>query len=658
MIKIKPMRALLIIRKNLFRETFYFNILLWLVSIALITSCSKTKEDAIGETIDLIVKVEGVDSDITMPNTKSAARSNYVLLPTDEEAQPSTVTKDDVAFISKSEVQPDKEGFDLKREVYATKSTPMDPGIKYRLLVYTMSNVLVSSVEVTAGQAQRISVTSGATYKWRAYSYNTSDPIPAPDPNNPEVMTPTATTLLYAKGEITPTAPSNILAITFKHQLTQLRVVVKDGSGFRSVISVDGQIGDPNLIKTCAFDLLAGEKKAGTTVPANVSTLDFAPETVQGVTRQVARCYTSDQNIASYGLWINSMKIQYTSTVDRTITDGGGYFAFGIDPWIKTGYILQGTLDIVFRLPTMTILPFSNANAPYRLDPGSAAGEFIRDARNFGPTSNYVRISGLNIVAPSTATLAHESSVGWTRFKNLMTNPATYPDVLIIANWFNYLDDASWDLVKQYIDRGGNVFYLHDEPDPLYEKYAQRGIGNILGQTVSMSDIGESWGVYKFTDTPEGAADVEILNGPFGDVRPFHWGQDRVGSGYINGYIGNNVIAYSTHSQNYKAPSPAGMAFFRHKTKGFFFVGDGGFYLNANSTSTVVDYLQYPFRINPSTKFPILDPYGVRAQTGSPTLGQPGKNVNGGYTIANSMMFGNIMSWMLNRAHYHGINRN
>ncbi|TDQ77879.1 fimbrillin family protein [Sphingobacterium yanglingense] len=652
------MRTLLIIRKNLFRGTFYFNILLLLVSIALITSCSKTKEEAVGETIDLIVKVEGVDSDVTMPNTKSSARSNYVLLPTDEEAQPSTVTKDDVTFISKSEVEPDKEGFALKKDVYATKSTPMDPGIKYRLLVYTMSNVLVSSVEVTAGQAQRISVTSGTTYKWRAYSYNTSDAIPAPNPSNPEVMTPTATTLLYAKGEITPTAPSNILAITFKHQLTQLRVVVKDGSGFRSVLSVDGQIGDPNLIKTSAFDLLAGEKKAGTTVPANVSTLDFAPETVEGVTRQVARCYTSDQNIASYGLWINSMKIQYTSTVDRTITDGGGYFTFGTDPWVKTGYILQGTLDIVFRLPTMRILPFSNNNASngYRLAPATAAGAFLREPANFGPNSKYVGITSLTIDAPTTATEATSSSTGWNRFKALMTNPATYPDVLIVASWYNYLDDACWDLVKQYIDRGGNVLYTHDDAN-LEGSYAGRGIGNIMGSPVSLERNVESYGVYKFTDTPAGEADLDILNGPFGDARPYHLGQDRIGTSYVTGYNGPNAIVYSNHAQNKTAPSKPGMVFFRHKTKSFFFVGDGGFYLNEKVTA-VTSFTEDPFRFNPATKFPALAPYGQSAVNGSPAYGTPGTNVNGGFTIANSIVFGNMMAWMLNRAHYHGINRN
>ncbi|MDR2285618.1 MAG: hypothetical protein LBE37_20565, partial [Sphingobacterium sp.] len=300
------------------------------------------------------------------------------------------------------------------------------------------------------------------------------------------------------------------------------------------------------------------------------------------------------------------------------------------------------------------ILPFSNGNASngYRLDPATAAGAFLREPANFGPTSKYVGIKSLTIDAPTSATLAHESFIGWNKFKALMTNPATYPDVLIVASWFNYLDDACWDLVKQYIDRGGNVLFTLDDAT-LEGSYAGRGIGNIMGASVSTERNVESYGVYKFTDTPEGAADDIMLNGPFGDARPYHLGQDRIGTSYVTGYTGNNAIVYSNHAQNKVAPSKPGMVFFRHKTKGFVFVGDGGFYLNEKLTA-VTSTTDDPFRINPATKFPALAPYGSAAVSGSPASGTPA----GGFTIANSIVFGNMMSWMLNRAHYHGINRN
>ena len=657
---------LLIIPKDMFKATFCYNIFLLIVSVVLITGCSKTKKEEevdAGEAVDLIFKVEGVDSDITMPNTKSsAANTNYVLLPTNAEENQETFVKDDLIFNVRSDQSADESGFeDLKK--YGTKSVPMGNGIRYRLMVYTQANVLVASIEVTAGEAKNVGVTSGQTYKWFAYSYNTSDAIPAPNATNPVLTTPTTTPLLYASGQITPTAPGTVLPITFKHQLTQLRMEIKESSGFRAILSATGEFGLDDYVKTGTFNILTGA--IGTLASANVSTVNFTTEAGASGTKQVMHYYTADHGINYYTVKVNSLKVQYTSTTQRTLNSNsfpnGGYtgaFGFGPTPVNKKGYVLKGTLDITFALPTMRILPFSNGNASdgYRLDPATAAGAFLREPANFGPTSKYVGIKSLTIDPPSTATLAVGSSTGWNRFKALMTNPATYPDVLIVANWFNYLDDACWDLVKQYIDRGVNVLYTHDDAT-LEGTYAARGIGNIMGSPVSLERNVESYGVYKVTDTPTGAADLDILNGPFGDARPYHIGQDRVGTSYVTGYNGPNAIVYSNHAQNKTAPSKPGMVFFRHKTKSFFFVGDGGFYLNEKVTA-VTSFTEDPFRFNPATKFPALAQYGQAAVNGSPAYGTPGTNVNGGFTIANSIIFGNMMAWMLNRAHYHGINRN
>ncbi|MBL1411470.1 hypothetical protein [Sphingobacterium faecale] len=665
------MRYLLIIPKNAFtfKGKLHYKIILLIVTTALISSCSKMKkeEGPLGETIDLIFTVDGVDSDITAPNLKASANSdNYVLLPADKKTNQGSFTKNDVIFSIQSDQRKDTSGFehllntDLKnkRELYAA-TVPMKNDTKYRLLVYTSSNALVASVEVTAGQQQHITVTSGSTYKWYAYSYNTTTPIPAPNPSSPVVTTPTTTPLLYASGTIIPTANGTKLPILFKHQLNQFQIEIKESSGFRAILNTTGEFINADAIKTSTFNILTAAKSPLTS--ANITKLNFVTEVEAGVVKRVARYYTAQEDVASFGVKIDSLNIQYKVNDPRLLTEdelpGNGYttFAFGTDPYYKKGYVLKGTMLVSFTLPRMRIAPFSNSNASngYRLAPATAAGKFLRTASNFGLGSQYVSIAQLDIDAPSTGNLATRTSTGWNRFKTLMSNPANYPDILIIANWYNYLNDECWDLVKDYIDAGGNVFYTHDEPDGVYEKYAQRGIGNILGQTVSMSDISEYAGVYKFTDTPSGAGDEVILNGPFGDARSYHWGQDRIGTGYINGYTGSDVIIYSTHSQNYKAPSPQGMCFFRHKSKSFFFVGDGGFYLNEKVIAVTTTH-EDPFRINPTTVFPILQGYGYPGATGSPAAGTSA----GGFQIANSIVFGNIISWMLNRAHYHGINRN
>ncbi|MFD2557112.1 hypothetical protein [Sphingobacterium tabacisoli] len=654
------MRDLLIIPKKTVKRIVYYKALLLVVSAFLIAGCSKTKKEeevATGEAVELIFKVEGVDSDISLPNLKSSAgRSNYVLLPEEEKPNEETFIKDDVFFAVKSDMSADQSGFEELLKP-GTRSVSMENNTKYRLLVYTNANALVASIEVTTGQVQHISVTSGTTYKWYAYSYNTSASIPAPNTVNPVLTTPTSTPLLYASGTITPTALGTVLPILFKHQLTHYKVEVKESTGFRAILATTGEFSNSNIIKTGTFNILTGELPQGALTSANITTLNFVNETEGGVNKRVAHHYSADHGLATWGVKINSLNVQYTSTTTRPISgsslpnDGYVSFSFGTTPYFKPGYLLKGTLEITFSLPRMHILPFSNAanGDGYRLGPNSGAGKFLGTATNFGPTSKYVPIKEIYIDPPTNDNLASTLSSSWTRFKNRMSDPATYPDVLVLANNYNYWDAECWVLINNYINRGGNVFYTQDAGGA--ESYAATGISNILGQSVGMVLNTENYTVYKFTDTYEALIDSTILMGPFGDVRNYHWGQDRLGASYVTGYTGNNVIAYSTHSQNDGPPSQAGMVLFRHKTKGFFFAGDGGFFLYDNISAS--NTTREPFRIN-SSNFPITAGYGTAATSNSPGKGTPA----GGFTIANSMMFGNVMAWMLNRAHYYGINRN
>ncbi len=85
----------------------------------------------------------------------------------------------------------------------------------------------------------------------------------------------------------------------------------------------------------------------------------------------------------------------------------------------------------------------------------------------------------------------------------------------------------------------------------------------LLGQPLLVAKPSENYGVYNFTDTQEGENDVAILDGVFGDVRPYYWGQVRVGTTYVRGYTGTDAIVYSNRAQNYKPQVKPGMAFFR-----------------------------------------------------------------------------------------------
>lgn len=623
-----------------------------LLLIFVSSSCSKKSDDnqSIGEKVDLIVKVAGVKDVTTELNLKASGAGNSTIsLPSLDTSFKHTFAKNDLVWKVESHQIINSDGFKsnidngIKTKASLSAATsPMDTGVKYRLLLYSSSNELIASVETTVGQEQHFSVTSGETYKWYAYSYNTSASIPSPNSASPTITTPINTPLLYASGQISPTTYGTILPITFQHQLTQLRVEIKESSGFRAILGATGEFTNNNYVQTSTFDILTGQK-TGALISANISTLSFMSEVNADTVKQVAKYYTANDAISSYSVNINSLNVQYTKTSTRSLVStnlpntGVQNFIFSSTPTNKRGYVLKGTLQLSFVLPTMTILPFSNSsdNNGYRFGTGTAAGAFLRAAANFGPSSDYVRIKSLTVIAPTTANEATTGTTGWNRFIALMNDPAKYPDILVVANWFNYLNDQCWDLINDYINAGGNVFYTHDEPGG--ELYAARGIGNIFGVTgLGLNRPSESSHTYRFTDT-QNAENDGILRGPFGDVRPYYWGQDRVGTTYITGYNGSEAIVYSNRSQNATPPATPGMAFFRHKTKSFFYVGDVGFYNNNSLTETSTT--QFPFRVNASY-FPVLAPYS-----------------SSNNLIANSFMFGNVMSWMLNRAHYNPIDR-
>jgi len=646
--------------------SYKLGILVFVLLTLFLESCSKVKNDNLlsGEDVNLVIKVNGLETPVDDINLRASSSRLRSAGSNHENGIKERIEENDLVIdVSSNQVVNTidlviTDGMMNRNKLAAAKIDTMGNGIRYRVLIYKSSGEFVASMETTVNKEEHLTVASGETYNWYAYSYNSSAVIPAPNYNNPTLTTSVSSPLLYASGTIKPTTAGTILPITFKHMLTQLKVQVREASEFRAILQADGKFVNENYVKTSNFDIRTG-LKIGAMTSAKISNLTFVRGTGFDSLSQIAHYYTADNNIASFQVKMNAIEVQYTALNKRTLTTdlpNGGVlnFSFSNTPVNKAGYSLKGLAELNFLLPTMKILPFSNADDgnTYRLAEATSPGLFVRDVRNFGKNSNYVRINALDVVEPSLATYAEANVLGWNRFIALMNNPANYPDVLILANWYNYFDNKCWDLIKDYIDAGGNVFYTHDRPDAS-EHYAQRGISNILGQTIGMVENVEWYGVYKYTDTKSAVADSAILKGPFGDVRPYTWGQDRIGTGYITGYTGNDVIVYSTHSQNYNTPSKPGMAFFRHKTKSFFFVGDGGFYNNNYGPGQPVgNFLEHPFRIN-SNNFPVVAPFGSAAVSGSP--GYPGGL--GSFTIANSIMFGNVLAWMLNRAHYYPIDR-
>ncbi|MCL1690177.1 hypothetical protein CMU59_18445 [Elizabethkingia anophelis] len=134
----------------------------------------------------------------------------------------------------------------------------------------------------------------------------------------------------------------------------------------------------------------------------------------------------------------------------------------------------------------------------------------------------------------------------------------------------------------------------------------------------------------------------QILNGRIGDVRGRYWGEDASATSAIQGLPLQNITAYSDGVAINKTTDNYGeVTMFKHNTKNFFFVGDGGFISFNGGTDAII----CPFKYNTTTKSPLPKPYG---------------NAGNGYTAQskdayNSIIFGNVMLWAATVAEFKGI---
>ncbi|MCL1666848.1 hypothetical protein M2T82_02105 [Elizabethkingia ursingii] len=116
-------------------------------------------------------------------------------------------------------------------------STPMQNGIKYRLLIYdAVSNTLVKDVDGTAGTVPNIQVDGGKQYKW--YIISTNSTI-SPTVNTTTGMVSGSSLankdILYNQGVVTTEYGQNNLNILFRHYTSRIDVKLDTRGMFGSI---------------------------------------------------------------------------------------------------------------------------------------------------------------------------------------------------------------------------------------------------------------------------------------------------------------------------------------------------------------------------------------------------------------------------------------
>ncbi|MEH7888566.1 hypothetical protein [Elizabethkingia meningoseptica] len=142
---------------------------------------------------------------------------------------------------------------------YAT-TKPMGPGKTFRVMVYNSNNQFVGSIDQAAGaQAVTLDLVKDGSYRWYAFSFNDTNPLPAIDPVTLQV--PVANKdLLYAQsiGTFTANAGDNHQVITFNHAMAKINITIDARYVPANIGTVDaGFSSNTTYIKQGNFDLRA-----------------------------------------------------------------------------------------------------------------------------------------------------------------------------------------------------------------------------------------------------------------------------------------------------------------------------------------------------------------------------------------------------------------
>lgn len=658
----------------------FFIALISLLTVAI--GCSKEKEQSeVGQTgIKLSIKVAGIQGAnvIESDSRKKNSSANNRFSSTDNEstvAVASSAHNMDVGFTVDAVAKqiPIGNSLNEKTEKSLLAATqPMTPGFKYRLLIYRNSSPnLWQTMEVTAGQEINIDVAKGDTYRWYAYSYNSTESLPVPaNTTNPTVEAPIDKDLLYADGAITipntPVGESHTypIAITFYHKLTQITVRI-DGNVLADYANINGLkaiFSEDDYIKSGTFDIKNNSMGNFQTIPTT-DIFDFSTANPTNIWERVF--YTADAaSLVSFKVKVTDLPVTFNG-VDPGVADVNlATFSNANIPVPNIEFMYNYTTpaggqnlvaiaNLSYTLQSRRILHVSNTTSfgySLQLGPG---WEMINDTRNFGDSPNslvrmrpYAANQGVWIGGNSTNDITENfvtALATTTGSNNILaklnpSDPTKKPDIVIFAFDQYYMSDQLRAALVTFVNDGG-VFIMMNEftasshvPVFLNELFG-------TGTAITLRSLGTAGSMYPLLNV-----DDRVLNGPFGDARNKLWGEDASTSVGALGLPASDVVIYSYGqpiNRSADATDAITASMFRHKSKNFFYLGDGGLVSYNGGTSATI----CPFAFDSSTGRPIPKIYG---------------NAGNGYTARsqeayNGIIAGNIMLWAAELAEFKGI---
>jgi hypothetical protein len=204
-----------------------------------------------------------------------------------------------------------------------------------------------------------------------------------------------------------------------------------------------------------------------------------------------------------------------------------------------------------------------------------------------------------------------------------------------------------------YLNNGGVMIIMNKYSSTGTPTSTEAGFFSALfGTTVTAATITNTSGAVLGGGTSYGSifqlASISgdpILSGPFGNVNGMLWGNDYFPAPYMSGIPPNQIITYSG-ANVVGSSSSTGVTMFRHAALNLFWVGDGGFLSDENSSGAIYGSTNIePFATNGA--------YVPIARTG---FGYSNNYGGSGQTVQNPIIFANVLAWAIQQAENNGIN--
>lgn len=658
-------------------KNYIFRIVIILFCSLFIFSCKKEMSNNEGST-DLVFTLGGM-KEVETIRSKQASFQN--LAPDQQQHENnsfSTTNIGNVAIMSSSTEEnisisfddiKESKAFNLDDKRKLAENIPMDDGIKYMILIYNNTGAFVNATLCTAGQAIRIPVVKNGVYKWYAYSYNTTDNIASPtNTTTPTIPTPTNSDLLYDSDIITVAGAADYpISILFEHKLSLIQVELDYDRLFARIEDYDLTFSSTSFLNKGTFNILSGSTTD--IEPYTITSLnDYIVDDSQGENIKLAKFYVANPTASatSFNVIINKLTVQYPGANSNTPTEligpgstqGAVTVSFGsFTPTLGRKFIAKIKLWYEFKQRTILHVTrigaddYGYAAQPWTLNgttfPGGiynrASFNMINEPRNYGLLSNSVVRAG---------TFTHLRCYQDGTLHTFLT-ATNKPDITIISVYY-LMSAADRTALINYINAGGVVLLMTDGVNATDRNAQEPFFKDFFGdQNITLQNNGFDRGsLYAFMNIND-----EILNGPFGDLRPNitngskYWGEDASATTTLANIPSNQITYYSEAAAANKTGSANGVTMFKHTSKNFFWIGDGGFLSNAAQRGIYVpgDYGICPFATDATTNYPIPKNYGEGTLTG--WIGSTGHR-----PANNSILFANVMSWAIINAEFFGIN--